>query len=124
MPLLAAQTPSYRFRSRSVMLSRQRLRLPSWCLLGAFLKPRWAWYFLRLVSESESLSCGARRVWRKPGLPGEGVREAWKGGWRGLECRWMRGGLLGEGARVEARVEATMALAREEAVSWGVRVVG
>lgn len=31
--------------------------------------------------------------------------------------------MLGDGAREEARDEATIALAREEAVSWGVRLV-
>lgn len=37
-PLFAAHNPSYRFRSRSVMLSRQRLRSPSACLLGCFFR--------------------------------------------------------------------------------------
>ena len=56
------------------------------------------------------------------GLGGEGVREVDAGGrewWKRLWWWWRRGGggggrdLVGEGLREEARVEATIALARE-----------
>lgn len=57
-------------------------------------------------------------------LAGEGVREDRRGGrnrWCGRD--WWRGkeviGLLGEGAREDAKDEATIASARESAVNWG-----
>lgn len=40
--------------------------------------------------------------------------------WRREEGGGGKGGLVGEGAREEARDEATMAFARESTESWGV----
>jgi hypothetical protein len=57
-PLFAAQTPSYRFRSRSVIWSRHLFRVPSWCLFGCFrpLKPRIRVPFFLYRSTSSSSS--------------------------------------------------------------------
>jgi len=91
-PLFAAQTPSYRFRSRSVTWSRQRLRVPSWCLLGCLrpipiIRVPLRLYF-SLSSSSDDEEGSLRRVGRNfPvgwGFGGEGDR--WKSEWWWLCC--------------------------------------
>lgn len=78
----------------------------------------------RASSSSEDF-WGSRIVWRIP-FAGLGVREgSWLLWWWNRECLpWRRGGgsgggFEGDGARDEAREEATIALARESTVSWG-----